>query len=322
MNSVLLSNEVIVYLFAQSLIFVFSILAFYFSLIIIKKWDFNSSSSFQYKLEKRSYLVILIISFTMIAKILLLPYFIYALDNLSNIVPGAMCAAGIVTANDYGQNLLFLKVFVIFFVCVWLIINSLDLKATTYPYTKKKYFFYSLIFFLLCLEIVLDFLYFSNIPTSEPVVCCSTIYGASSATNHIPFNLDIKFMLVIFYLVFIVLFLLNLQKSSMLSFIFSVLFLYISYYSVTYFFSTYIYQLPTHQCPFCMLQKEYNFTGYFVWAFLMIGTFMSMSAFVLEKYIKTNINKLFLISNIFLALFVGLCSFYVIRYYFVNGVFL
>ena len=322
MNDVLLSNEVIVYLFAQSLIFIFSVLAFYFSLNIIKKWDFTSSSALQYKLEKRSYLVILIITFTMFAKILLLPYFVYALDNLSNIVPGAMCAAGIVTANDYGQNLLFLKVFVIFFVCVWLIINSLDLKATTYPYTKKKYLLYVVVFTLVCIEIILDFLYFSNIPTAEPVVCCSTIYGASSATNHIPFNLDTRFMLVIFYLVFFVLLLLNFQKSSLLSFVFSILFLYISYYAVTYFFSTYVYELPTHQCPFCMLQKEYSFVGYFIWSSLMIGTFLSMSTVVLEKYIKQNINKLFLISNIFLTIFVGICSFYVIRYYFVNGVFL
>ena len=322
MNNVLLSNEVIIYLFAQSLIFVFSILAFYFSLLILKKWDFDSSSSLQYKLEKRSYLVILIISFTMIAKILLLPYFVYALDNLSNIVPGAMCAAGIVTANEYGQISLFLKIFVIFFVCVWLIVNSLDLKAKTYPYTKKKYYLYTLIFFLIAIEIALDFLYFSNIPTTEPVVCCSTIYGLSSATNHIPFNLDIKFMLIIFYLIFALLVLLNTQKSTILSFVFSVLFLYISYYSVTYFFSTYIYELPTHQCPFCMLQKEYNFIGYFLWASLLIGTFMSMSTIVLEKYIKQNINKLFLISNIFLTIFVGICTFYVVRYYLVNGVFL
>ena len=322
MNNVLLSNEVIIYLFAQSLIFVFSILAFYFSLLILKKWDFDSSSSLQYKLEKRSYLVILIISFTMIAKILLLPYFVYALDNLSNIVPGAMCAAGIVTANEYGQISLFLKIFVIFFVCVWLIVNSLDLKAKTYPYTKKKYYLYTLIFFLIAIEIALDFLYFSNIPTAEPVVCCSTIYGVSSATNHIPFNLDIKFMIIIFYLIFALLVLLNTQKSTILSFVFSVLFLYISYYSVTYFFSTYIYELPTHQCPFCMLQKEYNFIGYFLWASLLIGTFMSMSTIVLEKYIKQNINKLFLISNIFLTIFVGICTFYVVRYYLVNGVFL
>jgi len=71
-----------------------------------------------------------------------------------------------------------------------------------------------------------------------------------------------------------------------------------------------------------MLQKEYNFIGYFLWASLLIGTFMSMSTIVLEKYIKQNINKLFLISNIFLTIFVGICTFYVLRYYFVNGVFL
>ena len=114
MSSILLSNEIVIYLFVQIVLFVLLFIAFYFSISIIKNWDYEKTSTKQYKLEKTSYLVILIISFTLIVKIFLFPYFTYSLDNLSNIVPGAMCAAGIVGANEFGQINLSLKILILF----------------------------------------------------------------------------------------------------------------------------------------------------------------------------------------------------------------
>lgn len=322
MSSILLSNEVIIFLFVQIILFILLSIAFYFSLSIIKNWDFNKTTNKQYKLEKTSYLVILIISFTLIVKIVLFPYFAYSLDNLSNIVPGAMCAAGIVGANEFGQINLALKILILFFIGVWLIINSLDLKEKTYPYTKKKYFLYIFIFILSIIELFLDFSFLDNISTKEPVMCCSVIFGVNNTGTKIPFDLSIFNLLIVFYLLYILTTILSLQKSSFINLIINFMFLYIGYYAVTYFFSTYIYQLPTHQCPFCILQKEYDFIGYFIWGILFLGTFFGVSSFILKTFINKDLVYTYKYSLIFNTLFVFLCSFYVIRYYLVNGVFL
>lgn len=322
MSSILLSNEIIIFLFVQIILFILLSIAFYFSLSIIKNWDFNKTTNKQYKLEKTSYLVILIISFTLIVKIVLFPYFAYSLDNLSNIVPGAMCAAGIVGANEFGQINLALKILILFFISVWLIINSLDLKEKTYPFTKKKYFLYIFIFILSIVELFLDFSFLENISTKEPVMCCSVIFGVNNTGSKIPFDLSISNLLIVFYLLYILTTILSLQKSSFLNLIINFMFLYIGYYAVTYFFSTYIYQLPTHQCPFCMLQKEYYFVGYFIWGTLFLGTFFGISSFILKTFINKDLAYTYKYSLIFNTLFVFLCSFYVIRYYLVNGVFL
>ena len=322
MSSILLSNEIIIFLFVQIILFILLSIAFYFSLSIIKNWDFNKTTNKQYKLEKTSYLVILIISFTLIVKIVLFPYFAYSLDNLSNIVPGAMCAAGIVGANEFGQINLTLKILILFFIGVWLIINSLDLKEKTYPFTKKKYFLYIFIFILSIVELFLDFSFLDNISTKEPVMCCSVIFGVNNTGSKIPFDLSISNLLIVFYLLYILTTILSLQKSSFLNLIINFMFLYIGYYAVTYFFSTYIYQLPTHQCPFCMLQKEYYFIGYFIWGTLFLGTFFGVSSFILKTFINKDLAYTYKYSLIFNTLFVFLCSFYVIRYYLVNGVFL
>jgi hypothetical protein len=295
-SEILLSNEIIIYLFTQIVLFVLLFIAFYFSVFIIKNWDYNKTTSYQYKLEKKSYLIILIIFFTLIVKIFLMPYFSYSIDNLSHIIPGAMCAAGVIKANNYGEILLGLKLLILFFIGIWLIINSLDLKEKTYPYTKQKFAFYIFIFILIILETTLDILYLSNISTKEPVMCCSVIFGSNAVGNKIPFNLSIFMLVGLFYLTFLLTIFSNIQKQKFINFIINTFFLYISYYAMTYFFSTYIYQLPTHQCPFCMLQKEYFFIGYFIWTSLFLGTFFGIASFVVPIFIKKDLDYFELIN--------------------------
>ncbi|MFA9372851.1 MAG: hypothetical protein ACERKK_01725, partial [Poseidonibacter sp.] len=246
MNNILLSNEVIIFLFTQVILFILLIIAFYYSLTIINKWDYSKTTSTQYKLEKRSYLVILITSFVMLIKIFLMPYFAFTIDKLSNIIPGAMCAAGVISANDYGGPLFVLKLFIVFFIALWLIINKFDLKSKEYKYTKVKFIFFIFIFFLILIETIIDILYFTNISTKEPVLCCTVIFGTATTSSTIPFNLSITLLLVLFYLLYFLLIIANIQKQKFLNFITSMLFIYISYFAVTYFFSTYIYELPTH----------------------------------------------------------------------------
>ena len=321
-NSILLSNQIVIYNFVQIILAILLFIAFYFSISIIKNWNYEKTTTEQYKLEDKSYLVILIISFTLVVKIFLFPYFAYSLDNLSNIVPGAMCAAGIVDANEFGQINLSLKILILFFIGIWLIINSLDLKAKTYPYTKKKYLFYIFIFFLCIIELFFDFFFLNAIPTKEPVMCCSTIFGVNSVGSNIPFDLSITMLLVLFYLLYLLIIFINIQKQALLNLIINFLFLYIGYYCVTYFFSTYVYQLPTHQCPFCMLQKEYYFTGYFIWSTLFLGTFFGVASYVLKTFINKDLAYTYKYSLIFNTIFVFICTFYVIRYYLINGVLL
>lgn len=90
MSSIFLSNEILIFLFLQTTIYTLLLISFIYSITILRDWDFKKSTVLQYKLEKRSYLVILIISFSLFIKILLFFYFIFSIDNLSHFVVGAM----------------------------------------------------------------------------------------------------------------------------------------------------------------------------------------------------------------------------------------
>ena len=322
MNEILLSNQVIVYLLSESVLFGLLLVAFVITLGILAKWDFGSYSEQQFRLERRAYLVMTILLFAFVVKFLLLVYFVFTIDNLSVLVPGAMCAAGVISANDYGMPLLFLKLLILFFLLLWMAVNSFDLKARNYPLFRLKSWFFIAIFLLIAVETGLDFAYFGQIDIQKPVSCCSTLYGQMEGANPLPFGLNTATLLMLFYLLYAVVAGALLSGQRALSLLASLLFVVIAYYSGVYFFGTYIYELPTHKCPFCMLQKEYYYVGYLVWGTLFGGIYLGMIASVMEITLKVERGRERKVALILLSIFVLLCTAYVAVYYLRNGVFL
>src|SRR5574344_1796709 len=298
LSSIFLSNEILIFLFLQTTIYTLLLISFIYSITILRDWDFKKSTALQYKLEKRSYLVILIISFSLFIKILL----IFSLE--------------------YGEISLFLKLTNLFFIGIWFVLNSLDLKRKDYKYTKIKLLLFIFIFICLTFEYILDFKFLSNIPLNEAVECCSVIFETSSISSKIPFGLVNSSLILIFYILFVLIVILNIQKKSILLLFFNILFVYTSYFAVTYFFSTYMYELPTHQYLFCILQSEYYLIEYFIWSALFLGLFFSICSVVFYRNNSLDIYKFYKLSLIFTTIFVFLVTFFVLKYYVVNGVFL
>jgi len=321
-SEIFLSNEVLIYLLSESVIYVLILIAALLSLQLIIKWDFGSYSEIQFTLEKRAYLVMTIITFAFIVKIATLPYFAYGIDKLSDLVPGAMCASGVIGANEYGYPLLGLKIATVFISGTWIIINNLDLQSPNYPFFRIKTGLFLLIAILISIELFLDFTYFGNITTTKPVSCCSVTFGQQGGSNPLPFGLDTTKLLVLFYLFYFMTAISAIGRYAATGFVANVLFLITAYYAVVYFFGTYIYELPTHKCPFCMLQKEYYYVGYLVWASLFSGTFFGINSLPLKWFAKKDVLYTYKFSLFFNTLFVLLVSAYVLVYYLKNGVWL
>ncbi len=72
-----------------------------------------------------------------------------------------------------------------------------------------------------------------------------------------------------------------------LGFLFSLaggLFFLISCISFLSFISLYFYELPTHRCPFCVLQAEYGYVGYLLYASLLTGAVSGLGVGVLRPF--------------------------------------
>lgn len=322
MNEALLSNQVIVFLLSEATLFTLLFVAFVVSLKVLVKWDFESFTPFQFALERQAYLVSTIILFVFLMKFVLVVYFIFSIDALSLLLPGAMCGAGVIKANIYGSYLLILKLFILFLLTLWLYIHFYDMHTKNHQWFKQKSWLFSFIFVFITLELGLDFSYFSNIDTHLPVSCCSALFGQLEGANPLPFGLSISLLLILFYLLYFLVVLTLKSGYTVLYIVTNILFVYIAYYAVVYFFGTYIYQLPTHKCPFCMLQAEYTYVGYLLWASLFMGTYMGLSNAVSTLWLgKKNLRSEKIVVWL-LSLFVLLCTAYVAVYYLRNGVLL
>jgi len=57
-----------------------------------------------------------------------------------------------------------------------------------------------------------------------------------------------------------------------------------SFVAVISFISLYFYELPTHHCPFCLLQQEYHYIGYFLYLSLFAAGIMGAGAGVIDRF--------------------------------------
>jgi hypothetical protein len=312
-----LTPNIITNLLLESVFLFLSLIAFFISIKIIKNWDMQRNDTIQFNLQKKSYLFSLIVKYILTFKILLLLFFVYTLDDLSNIINGAMCGVGVLDASSYGIYLMLLKIIDVYLFSFWLVVNRYDFNHPYMPYMKQKALFFIFIFFILIAEYILEVLYFLDINPQEVVNCCGVIFSASKTTILSSFlSLEAYKIYTSFYVVVLLLVLSYYFKQRYLYAIFSALFVVIALLSLIGYFGTYIYELPTHHCPFCLLQKDYNFIGYILYAVLFVATFNGMVLALFED------KKRFKISVIFVLIYTALVSFYPLFYFYKNSVWL
>lgn len=304
----------------NALFTIFATLAFFISLNIAKKYDIGATTPLQYQLEKRSYLVATLIKYIFYIKIPLFIFFIYTLDKISLILPGAMCAAGVVNATEYGAYLLLLKLLNLYLFAYWLVLDKEDTEDENQPYVKIKFQLYLALYLLFIIEISLETLMFLSIDIKDVVDCCGAIFSNADGTYMAAMlNMPITLLLGLFYGVYMMIVLLFFLKKDGLFALFNLLFLLISLMSLISFFGLYIYEMPTHHCPFCFLQKDYNYIGYLLYFLLFVGTFYGITVGVIyfvtaKRYFYY---KIALILNTF---YVVVVTFYPILYYIKNSV--
>jgi hypothetical protein len=228
-----------------------------------------------------------------------------------------MCGAGIVAANLYGEPLLLLKIAIVFLASMWIVLNMEEQRDIKRTFFRVKLYSFGVLFFLIALESVLEYLFLSHISTQNPVLCCGAIYKEREIGTYLPFGISNVDLVISFYSLLLLTIVSNYKKYRVVNIFFTLLFAYISYYAIVYFFGVYIYELPTHKCPFCLFQAEYNYIGYFIFTSLFIASFYSISSslpfFTTKSYSK---------AIFWYLLFTCFVSYSFVLYIFHNRVFL
>lgn len=318
------SPELVILFLIDTVFLLFTILLIYFSLIMIRKFDFGSFKSFQYNLEKKSVLVSSVVSFFFITKVCFFFYFLYFLDQLAPSIRGAMCSAGVLNLTPYGNYFIILKIIILFMLFCWYYINREDTYRYGYIFSKLKYKFLLIICFGIFLEFLLELNLFYNINPEKIVSCCSSIFiGEHKKFSTFMLDIENSLSASIYILSFMLLGIFYFLRRYTIYGFLSLFFGPISLYSLIDFFSTYIYELPTHRCPFCILQKDYYYVGYLIYFLLFLGIFYGTGLFFLRNIVQENRKKVWIkISFLTLTFYSMVIFYYVISYFIKSGTWL
>ncbi|WP_456404499.1 hypothetical protein [Hydrogenimonas sp.] len=319
----LLSPEVVTILMLDTIVLLFAAIALAASVQIAWKWDRDATTPLQYRLEKRAYLVATIIAFIFALKLPLFLFFVHTLDELADILPGAMCAAGVTDATPYGMPLFLVKLANLYLFGLWLVLHRIDTSRVDTPYTKLKFRLYPLLFALLGIETLLEVLHFGHIDPHVIVSCCGTLYSATRGSTLSPFmTMPPAAVAALFYGAYAAVALAWLTRRPLAMALFNLLFIPVAVYSLIALFSTYVYEMPHHHCPFCLLQRDYGYVGYLLYGTLFGGTFLGIAAWVADRLAYPPGRVWMQWSMLLDTLYVVVVSYYPLSYYFTNGVWL
>lgn len=259
---------------------------------IVRNWDIRSGSERQLNMERRTYLISLFLSCSFAFQALSYFLFIFTVDRLHPLITGAMCAAGSLNANPFGYPALAVKTLALFLAGIWLILNYVDNRAVDYPLVRVKYILLLALAPVLVIDAALQTAYFSNITPNIITSCCGTLFSAEdSALDNELWRFSSVHMKSFFFgssaaTIAAGVYCCRTDRGGWLLGSLSALNFTVSLISILAFISIYIYELPTHHCPFCFLQKEYGYIGYPMYMALFGGSILGMGVASLMPFRK------------------------------------
>jgi hypothetical protein len=256
-------------------------------LAIARRWDLTSGSAAQLALERRTSLVSVLVAWVMALELVSLFLLVYTADGLAPLFTGAMCAAGSLQANEHGYPALLLKLLAFVLAGLWLVVNHVDRQAEDYPLVRTTYRLLLAVAPVLLAGSWLQARYFLELRPEVITSCCGSLFGREgggigSDLAALPARpTAVAFVATLAGTVAAGAVAWRWGRGGWLLGALSALALPVSIVALVSVLSPYLYELPTHHCPFCLLQREYGWVGYPFYATLLGGSVAGMGAGVL-----------------------------------------
>jgi len=200
-----------------------------------------------------------------------------------------MCAAGSLNVSDYGYFTLVFKIFTFMFCGVWMIINYADNQTHDDPLIRPKFKLLILLTVIIGLETFFQTNYFMGLRANVITSCCGTLF--SEETKSIAgemAGLPLYGTRIVFYLAVILtlrvgIHVLATGRGAAAFGLLAGATTVVSLVAVVSFISLYFYEMPTHHCPFCLLQKDYYYIGYPLYLSLLLAGIAGIGTGVIQR---------------------------------------
>ncbi len=278
---------------------------------VIRFWNPASDESRQISLESEIWLSSTLVTYALALQILSLALFILAADNFAEVITGAMCATGTLLVNDFGVPALLVKMVGVFFYGFWLVLHRLDIHSEHYPLVRHKCWYLLALLPLLAADLTLQSLYLFKIEPDIITSCCAVVFNPGTGGSQLWAELAGDLVFLPFYGGIVFLLAMGGLKlatdiagkrresppsaeprsgekkplvsggGSVLLTIYGaawLLFLPLALLAITVAISSYIYAMPFHNCPFCILKPEYGYIGFAIYGTLLPAAFCGLAA--------------------------------------------
>ncbi len=309
---------------------------------VLRYWENGSDSALQIRLESETCLSAALVESGLIVQTMSLLLLVFAAEEFSHVLAGAMCATGAFVANEYGFWSISVKLAAIFLYGFWIVVNRLDVQSEFYPLTRIKHLAILLLLPVVGVDIVLQSLYLYNLTPDIITSCCGVIFsGVTEGELGLSYTFSVTQLFLLFYLFATLLLVLKwivirgkTQSGRWKNLIYAGISLgwlfYFPYglYVITIVISSYIYAMPYHHCPFDMLKGEYYRVGYPIYITFIGAAFLGICSGVvgiasrlpgLLHAVRSFQNRFIVISFCLLIAFLIVVSYAPLLYYFNGG---
>jgi hypothetical protein len=262
----------------------------YWGARIVRHWDLSSGSELQLGLERRTHLVSTLLGYVLVFGLASLFLFVFTADSLAPLFTGAMCAAGSLHASRYGYPTLVLQIAGFALAALWLVMNRADSLGYDYPLVRLKYRLLLALVPLLLLEMALRVAYFLDLRPEVITSCCGSLFGSggrgfgSDLAGLSPRLAGGAFLALLAGAIVAGFLFRHGGRGGWALGLLSAALLPVGLAATVSWLSPYVYELPTHHCPFCLLQREYHWVGYPLYGALLGGSLAGAGVGVLMPF--------------------------------------
>jgi hypothetical protein len=267
-------------------------LAAWHSVELLVHWDLRSGSARQLGLERRTPLVSTLVGMALAFQLASLFLYVHTADALAPLFTGAMCAAGTLAANRSGYPALLLGVASFVLGGLWLVVNHADNLGYDYPLVRRKHAFLLALAPLLLAEGALRTRFFLGLDPEVITSCCGSLFsrggrtvGASlAALPALPTAAALHGTALAAALAGLAYRRFPRPAIATALGLLSAAALPAGLAGLVSHVSPYVYELPAHRCPFCMLQGAYGGVGYLLYGTLLPGVVCGLGAAMLAPF--------------------------------------
>lgn len=255
---------------------------------ILRRWDLSSGAPSQLALERRTALVGTIVATVLAFEVGSVFFLVATADRLASLFTGAMCAAGTLQVNGWGYPALLAKLLGAVLGGIWLVLNRADARGYDQPLVRAKSAFLLVLFPIVGAGAALQAAYFLALRPDVVTSCCGSLFGADApglggALGGLPPRPAGAFLLLCAGGALVAGLLTGRARAAGPALAaFSAAALPAVIAGTIAWVSPYVYELPDHHCPFCLLRAESGSLGWPLWVALLAGVVAGVGAGVVH----------------------------------------